>query len=94
MRSKGKYEAVSNHANGMLSKEEIEKARSPRGLRQFVTCRKEKINRHAAERHDAILNKGIYKAFSEANSAVVGLSGQKNQGYKWRIQLRSSTPGG
>jgi len=49
----------------MISKDEIEKTRSPRGLRQFVTRRVEKVRRVTKQRHEAVLKKGIYKVFSD-----------------------------
>ena len=49
----------------MISKEEIEKARSPRGLRQFVTRRVDKIRGVKKQRHMAVLKKGLYKVFSD-----------------------------
>lgn len=47
----------------MITKEDIETERSPRGLRQFVTRRKSKINNCKQERHKGMLKKGIYKVF-------------------------------
>jgi hypothetical protein len=49
----------------MISKQEIEKPRSPRGLRQFVTRRVKKIREIKDERHKAIKKRGIYKVFSD-----------------------------
>lgn len=49
----------------LISKDEIKKARSPRGLRQFVTKRITKVRGFTIERHDALLKKGIYKVFSD-----------------------------
>jgi len=51
-------------SNGkMITKKDIEKPRSPRGLRQFVCYRKEKVRAMASERHAAIQRKGIYNVF-------------------------------
>jgi hypothetical protein len=47
----------------MITKEDIEKPRSPRGLRQFVTSRKRKIGTITAERHKAMRRKGLYNVF-------------------------------
>ncbi|MBI5675775.1 MAG: hypothetical protein HZC48_08145 [Nitrospirae bacterium] len=47
----------------MITKEDIEKSRSPRGLRQFVCYRKKKVRQVRSERHAAILRKGIYNYF-------------------------------
>jgi len=49
----------------MISKQEIEKARSPRGLRQFVVRRVNKIRGIKNQRHKAMLKKGLYKIFSD-----------------------------
>lgn len=48
----------------MITKEDIETERSPRGLRQFVTRRKSKINNCKRERHNVILGKNrLYNVF-------------------------------
>lgn len=47
----------------MITKDNIETERSPRGLRQFVTRRKSKINNCKQERHKGILKKEIYRVF-------------------------------
>ncbi|HBR16494.1 MAG TPA: hypothetical protein DD725_02630 [Deltaproteobacteria bacterium] len=47
----------------MITKEDIEKPRTPRGLRQFVCYRKEKVRALTAARHTAIQRKGIYNIF-------------------------------
>ena len=47
----------------MITKKETEKPRSPRGLRKFVCCRKEKVKAITTERHAAIQRKGIYNVF-------------------------------
>lgn len=47
----------------MITKEDIETERSPRGLRQFVTRRRSKIKNCKQERHKGLLKKGIYKVF-------------------------------
>ena len=47
----------------MITKKEIEKQRSPRGLRKFVCCRKKKVKAITTERHAAIQRKGIYNVF-------------------------------
>jgi hypothetical protein len=47
----------------MITKNDIEKPRSPRGLRKFVCCRKEKVKAMTTERHAAIQRKGIYNVF-------------------------------
>jgi hypothetical protein len=49
----------------MLTKEEIEKERSPRGLRQFVRKRIKKIRNTTSERHAALQKRGLYKVFSD-----------------------------
>lgn len=49
----------------LIVKDEIEKTRSPRGLRQFVMRRITQICRLTNERHDALRKKGIYKVFSD-----------------------------
>jgi hypothetical protein len=49
----------------LISKDVIEKARSPRGLRQLVTRRITKVCGFANERHEALRKKGIYKVFSD-----------------------------
>lgn len=47
----------------MITKSDIEKPRTPRGLRKFVCCRREKIRAITSERHAAMQKKGIYKEF-------------------------------
>jgi len=47
----------------MITKEDIEKPRSPRGLRQFVCYRRKKINAVTSELHASIERKGIYNVF-------------------------------
>ncbi|HLE87999.1 MAG TPA: hypothetical protein VI727_10095 [Candidatus Brocadiaceae bacterium] len=47
----------------MITKNDIEKPRSPRGLRQFVTYRKRKIRAITTERHNAMRHKGLYNVF-------------------------------
>ena len=47
----------------MIKKEDIEKERTPNGLRQFVITVKSKINNCKQERHKGILKEGIYKIF-------------------------------
>ncbi len=47
----------------MIAKEDIEKPRSPRGLRKFVCCRKQKVKARRTDRHAAIQRKGIYNVF-------------------------------
>lgn len=47
----------------VITKSDIEKPRSPRGLRKFVCCRREKVKAVTSERHAAIQKKGIYKEF-------------------------------
>jgi hypothetical protein len=47
----------------MIAKEDIERPRSPRGLRKFVWCRKKKIQARETSRHDAIQRKGLYNVF-------------------------------
>ena len=49
----------------MISKQEIEKARSPRGLRQFVVRRVNKIRGSRDQRHKAMLKQYLYKIFSD-----------------------------
>lgn len=47
----------------MITTKDIEKPRSPRGLRKFVCCRKKKVRAITSERHTAIQRKGIYNVF-------------------------------
>ncbi|MFA6055678.1 MAG: hypothetical protein WC769_09910 [Thermodesulfovibrionales bacterium] len=47
----------------MITEDDIQRPRSPRGLRQFVTRRKEKIKSFETERHNAIRRRGIYNVF-------------------------------
>lgn len=47
----------------MITKDDIQRPRSPRGLRQFVTYRKNKIQSIKTERHNAIRRKGLYNVF-------------------------------
>jgi hypothetical protein len=47
----------------MITRKDIEKPRTPRGLRQFVCYRKEKVRAMTSERHAAIQRKGIYNVF-------------------------------
>jgi hypothetical protein len=47
----------------MITEDDIQKRRSPRGLRQFVTRRKKKINSIKSERHKAIQRRGLYNVF-------------------------------
>lgn len=47
----------------MITMEDIETERSPRGLRQFVTRRRSKIKNCKQERHRALLGKGLYNIF-------------------------------
>lgn len=47
----------------MITKSDIEKPRSPRGLRKFVCCCREKAKAVTSERHAAMQKKGIYKEF-------------------------------
>ncbi len=47
----------------MITKMDIEKLRSPRGLRQFVCCRRRKIEADTTERHKAMRRKGLYNDF-------------------------------
>ena len=49
----------------MINREEIEKTRSPRGLRQFVRYRIDKVRKVTYERHKAIRRQGIYKIFTD-----------------------------
>ncbi|KHE92132.1 MAG: hypothetical protein K8F52_01810 [Candidatus Scalindua rubra] len=49
----------------MITKKEIQKERSPLGLRQFVLRRKNKISKITDERHKAMLKNGLYKQFSD-----------------------------
>jgi hypothetical protein len=49
----------------MITREEIEKTRSPRGLRQFVRRRFEKVRKARNERHKAIQRHGLYKVFTD-----------------------------
>ncbi len=55
----------------MITKEEIEKARSPLGLRQFVCRRIKRIRSVTSERHKAIQRCGLYKIF---NDEIIPLS--------------------
>ncbi len=47
----------------MITEDDIQKPRSPRGLRQFVTWRKKKIKSIESERHKAIQRRGLYNVF-------------------------------
>lgn len=47
----------------VIIKSDIEKPRSPRCLRKFVCCRREKVKTVTSERHVAMQKKGIYKEF-------------------------------
>ncbi|MBM4331464.1 MAG: hypothetical protein FJ117_09635 [Deltaproteobacteria bacterium] len=47
----------------MITENDIQTPRSPRGLRQFVTQRKKKIQSDRTERHNAIQRKGLYNVF-------------------------------
>jgi hypothetical protein len=47
----------------MITKEDIEKGRTPNVLRQFVTTEKFKVENCIKERHKGMLKKGIYKVF-------------------------------
>ena len=47
----------------MITENDIQRPRSPRGLRQFVTSRKEKIKAIKTERHNAIRRRGLYNVF-------------------------------
>lgn len=49
----------------MVTKKDIEKPRSPRGLRQFVRYRIERVRQVTNERHAAMRRRGIYKVFSD-----------------------------
>jgi hypothetical protein len=49
----------------MITSEEIEKTRSPRGLRLFVRRRIKQVNDIENTRHDAIQRRGIYKTFTD-----------------------------
>lgn len=49
----------------MITKEEIEKTRSPRGLRQFVRRRIETVLKIKNERHKALRRHGLYKVFTD-----------------------------
>jgi len=55
----------------MLTKADIEKPRTPRGLRLFVRSRIRQAQKDRSERHKAIQNKGLYKYF---NNEIVPLS--------------------
>lgn len=47
----------------MITENDIQRPRSPRGLRQFVTRRKKKIQSIRSERHNAIRRRGLYNVF-------------------------------
>ena len=47
----------------MVTKDDVEKQRTPRGLRQFVARRVKKIKQIKDERHKAMQKEGIYKFF-------------------------------
>jgi hypothetical protein len=47
----------------MITESDIQKPCSPRGLRQFVTQHKKKIQSDRTERHNAIQRKGLYNVF-------------------------------
>ena len=49
----------------MISREEIEKKRSPRGLRLFVRRVIEKVRLITDERHKAMRRVGLYKVFTD-----------------------------
>jgi len=49
----------------MITKEEIEKTRSPQGLHQFVRRRFNKIRKDRGERHKATQRQGLYKVFTD-----------------------------
>jgi hypothetical protein len=55
----------------MLTKADIEKPRTPRGLRLFVRSRIRQAESDRSERHKAFLNKGLYKYF---NNEIIPLS--------------------
>jgi hypothetical protein len=68
-----------------MSRREIEKPRSPRGLRKFVCCRREKVNKSTAARHAAIQRKGLYNVFIKE---IVPLSIFSLKAYpnSWRVE--------
>ncbi|QTR45800.1 hypothetical protein J9253_17685 [Thiothrix litoralis] len=47
----------------MLTKEKIEKPRTPKELREFVNSHIQSAKSNKSERHKAFLKKGIYKEF-------------------------------
>ena len=47
----------------MITEDDIQRPRSPRGLRQFVTRRKKNVRSVRSERHNAIQRKGLYNVF-------------------------------
>ncbi len=47
----------------LITREDIEKPRTPRGLRQFVCYRRKKVRAQTTERHALIQRKGIYNVF-------------------------------
>lgn len=55
---------------GVITKSDIEKPGSPRSLRKFVCCRREKVKAVTSERHVAIQKKGIYKEFFDEISPL------------------------
>jgi hypothetical protein len=54
----------SSERTKIITKKDIEKPRSPRGLRKFVCCRKKKVRKVTSERHTAIKRRGIYNRFT------------------------------
>jgi hypothetical protein len=49
----------------MITKKDIEKPRSPRGLSQFVRYRIARVRQITNQRHAALRKRGIYKVFSD-----------------------------